>query len=53
MATPQIPAELERRIRALETPAGQGDDFDAASWFWLVILGVALPILALVLGWAS
>jgi hypothetical protein len=53
MATQQIPAELERRIRALELPAGQGEDFDGSSWFWLILLGVALPILALVLGWMS
>lgn len=53
MATQQIPAELERRIRALETPDGQGEDFDASSWFWLIVLGVALPILALILGWMS
>jgi hypothetical protein len=53
MATQQIPAELERRIRALETPAGQGEDFDASSWFWLIVLGVVLPVLALILGWMS
>jgi hypothetical protein len=53
MATQQIPAELERRIRALETPAGQGEDFDGSSWFWLIVLGIALPVLALILGWMS
>jgi hypothetical protein len=46
-----IPAELERRIRALENPAGQGQDFDGLSWFWLLTLGLALPIVTLVVGW--
>ena len=48
-----IPAELERRIKLLENPANEGDDFDAASWFWLIALGVALPIAALIIGWVS
>ncbi|WP_303979331.1 hypothetical protein [Dongia mobilis] len=52
MATQDIPAELERRIRALESPSGQGEDFDGSSWFWLLFLGVALPILALIIGWS-
>ena len=53
MATQQIPAELERRIRALESPGGEGEDFDGTSWLWLVVLGVVLPVIALVWGWAS
>jgi hypothetical protein len=36
-------AELERRVALLSDPAQQGEDFDAASWFWLVLLGIALP----------
>ncbi|HNB27573.1 MAG TPA: hypothetical protein PLR41_11475 [Alphaproteobacteria bacterium] len=53
MATQQMPAELERRIRALESPGGEGEDFDGSSWFWLIVLGVALPIAALIVGWVS
>jgi hypothetical protein len=53
MTSQQIPAELERRIRALEDPAGQGDDFDRASWAWLLALGVILPIVALIVGWSA
>jgi hypothetical protein len=53
MPTQQIPAELENRIRALESAGGQGEDFDGASWFWLIVLGIVLPVAALVLGWAS
>jgi hypothetical protein len=53
MPTRQIPAELEKRIRTLESPGGQGDDFDGASWFWLILLGLVLPVVALVLGWVS
>jgi hypothetical protein len=49
----QIPAELERRIRALEDPAGQSDDFDGVSWAWLLALGVILPIVALIVAWSA
>jgi hypothetical protein len=52
MGTQQIPAELERRIRALEAPGGEGEDFDAVSWFWLLLLGLVLPVLGLIVGWA-
>jgi hypothetical protein len=47
----QQTGELERRLRLLENPAEQGEDFDGASWFWLLLLGVILPIIALVVGW--
>lgn len=54
MATQQqLPAELERRIRALESAGGEGEDFDGSSWFWLIVLGIVLPVLALILGWVS
>jgi hypothetical protein len=43
--------ELERRVRALEAGADAGSDFDAASWFWMVVLGIALPAALLVWGW--
>lgn len=47
----QQTGELERRLRLLENPAEQGEDFDATSWFWLLLLGVLLPIIALIAGW--
>ncbi|UVJ45576.1 hypothetical protein NVV94_08470 [Pseudomonas sp. LS1212] len=47
----QQTGELERRLRLLENPAEQGEDFDGMSWFWLLLLGVVLPIVALVAGW--
>ncbi|MBK5356455.1 hypothetical protein JFU37_28800 [Pseudomonas sp. TH41] len=47
----QQTGELERRLRLLENPAEQGEDFDATSWFWLLLLGVVLPIIALIAGW--
>jgi hypothetical protein len=43
--------ELERRVRALEAGPDAGSDFDAASWFWMVLLGIALPAALLVWGW--
>jgi hypothetical protein len=49
--TEKLNAELERRLKILENPAEQGEDYDAASWTWLVILGVILPVIALVWGW--
>jgi hypothetical protein len=53
MAHAEIPAELERRIRALESAEGQGEDFDANSWLWLFILGILLPVIALIWGWVA
>ncbi len=53
MANDAIPAELERRIKLLENPANQGEDFDGASWFWLITLGLVRPIVALIIGWVS
>jgi hypothetical protein len=47
----EIPAELERRIRLLENPANQGEDFDGISWFWLIALGLAMPIVVIIIGW--
>jgi hypothetical protein len=48
-AAPLAP-ELEARIAAFEL-AGESADFDAAGWFWMVLLGVAMPLLLLVVGW--
>ncbi|MBL8789923.1 MAG: hypothetical protein JNM45_05450 [Rhizobiales bacterium] len=43
--------ELERRLKALENPAEQGADYDTVSWFWLIFLGVVLPVIVLIWGW--
>lgn len=53
MSAPREPLEpeLERRVRLLEAGADTGSDFDAASWFWMVVLGIAGPVALLVWGW--
>jgi hypothetical protein len=43
--------ELERRIAALELGEETGADFDAASWVWMILLGVVLPVALLLWGW--
>ena len=45
-----LPAQLEARIAVLERTADR-EDFDAASWFWMLLLGLALPALAIAAGW--
>ena len=45
-----LPPELERRIEVLEQEP-VGPDFDLASWMWLALFGLLLPIGLLVLGW--
>ena len=45
-----LPPELERRIEVLEQEP-LGPDFDPASWMWLALFGLVLPIGVLVLGW--
>jgi hypothetical protein len=47
---PVLPPELEARIEEFERAAPR-PDFDAASWFWMMLLGVAIPLLLLVVGW--
>ncbi len=47
---PALPPQLEARIAALEN-AAPPSDFDAASWFWMFLLGVAIPLTLLVAGW--
>jgi hypothetical protein len=46
-----LPAELEHRIAELETGDQCGEDFDAASLVWLLLLGIVLPAALLILGW--
>jgi hypothetical protein len=50
MAKP-LPAELEERIVALESQREVGEDFDARSWFWLIVLGVLTPVVLLQIAW--
>jgi hypothetical protein len=48
--TPKLPPQLEARIGAFER-AAPAPEFDAASWFWMMLLGVAVPLLLLAVGW--
>ena len=47
---PRLPPQLEARIAAFER-AAPAADFDSASWFWMILLGAAIPLLLLVVGW--
>jgi hypothetical protein len=47
-----LPPELERRIQMLEGDPAAERDFDPRSWMWLILLGIALPVVLLILGWA-
>jgi hypothetical protein len=51
-ATPPVapPADLEARIAAFES-AGPPHDFDVASWLWMLMLGIAMPLILLAVGW--
>ena len=42
--------ELEARIAALEN-AAPTSDFDGAGWFWMMLLGVVIPLGLLIVGW--
>jgi len=42
--------ELESRLAAVAAH-GELADFDAASWRWMLLLGVLLPALLLLIGW--
>jgi hypothetical protein len=46
----ELQPELEARIAAFERAAPR-PDFDAASWIWMILLGVVLPLLLLAIGW--
>lgn len=47
---PALPPELEARIAVLEDTAARVD-FDARSWGWMILFGVAIPLVLLVIGW--
>ena len=46
----ELPAELERRIEAIERDDRAGE-LTRASWFWLLLFGVAIPAALLLWGW--
>jgi hypothetical protein len=48
-----IAPELEERIARLEDDLrdAAAPDFDAASWGWMIALGVILPAVLLLVGW--
>ncbi|HEX3848491.1 MAG TPA: hypothetical protein VHV81_14005 [Steroidobacteraceae bacterium] len=46
----ELSPPLEARIAALERP-GATADFDLASWVWMVLLGIAVPVVLILLGW--
>jgi hypothetical protein len=45
-----MPEELERRIEAIERHDLAGD-LNRASWFWLLLFGIAIPAALLLWGW--
>ena len=47
---PALAPELEARIAAFEDAAPTGG-FGAAGWFWMVLLGVLIPVAMLIAGW--
>jgi hypothetical protein len=47
---PALPAELEARIAALEAGRAHAD-FDAVCWFWMILIGIAIPLILLAIGW--
>ncbi|HEX4241876.1 MAG TPA: hypothetical protein VHZ53_10725 [Steroidobacteraceae bacterium] len=46
----ELDPALEARIAALER-TGATTDFDLRSWVWMVLLGIALPVALILLGW--
>ena len=44
-----LPEELETRLRAVEKAGAT--DFDALSWFWMLLLGLVLPCALILIGW--
>ena len=47
---PSLAPELEARISAFEI-AAPAADFGVAGWFWMILLGIALPLALLAVGW--
>ena len=46
---PALPPELEARIATLEADPQRGD-FDAVSWFWMLLFGIVVPLVLVVAG---
>ena len=46
----ELPPELETRIAAFESSPAAAD-FDFASWIWMILLGIVLPLVLLAAGW--
>jgi len=38
-----MPDTLEARLREVEAAATSGD-FDRAAWFWMILLGIVIPL---------
>jgi hypothetical protein len=49
---PALPPELEARIAALEAAESRAD-FDVSGWFWMILLGFAIPAALLIVGWRT
>jgi hypothetical protein len=47
---PALPPQLEARIAVVEN-AAPTSGFDAAGWLWMILLGVAIPLILLAVGW--
>jgi hypothetical protein len=45
-----LPPELEARIEAFEV-AAPAADFGVAGWCWMILLGIAIPVVLLAVGW--
>jgi hypothetical protein len=45
-----LPPDLAARIAAFES-AAPPEDFDIASWLWMLLLGIAIPLVLLAVGW--
>lgn len=45
----RLPDELETRLREVEKAAAT--DFDALSWFWMLLLGLVVPCALILIGW--
>ncbi len=51
MTDEPVPATLEERLAALESGREMGEDFDAQSWVWMILLGAVIPVVLLCIGW--
>lgn len=49
MAQERLHPELRRRLDLLSRTENQGADYDGAAWAALILLGIVLPVLALLL----